>query len=82
MRVQFLNATTRQVVKPEVVGDFTIVSNEFNLFMAERAVAHGLDGGHLSFRDAKPQPGLIVRTTSDGYEIRIYTDMYVGPETI
>lgn len=74
MKVQFFNATTREVVKPEVVGDYPEVSNEFNLFMAERAKA----SPGVTVRDALPGPGLIVRTTSDGYEVRIYTDMYVG----
>lgn len=79
MKVQFFNATTREVVKPEVIGNFTEVSEAFNSFMAECAVAHGLNGGHLSVRDAMPGPGLIVRTMSDGHEVRIYTDMYVEP---
>lgn len=75
MKIQFFNATTREVVKPEVLGNFTEVSNEFNLFMAERAKATP----GLSVRDVLPCPGLIIRNTSDGYEIRIYTDMYVEP---
>lgn len=75
MKVQFLDAATRQAVKNEVVGNFTEVSNEFNLFMAAAAAA----SPGVTFRDAMPSPGLIVRTMSDGHEVRIYTDMYVEP---
>lgn len=78
MKVQFLDAATRMAVQPEVVGNFTQVSNEFNLFMAKCAEACP----SLTFRDAMPGPGLIVRTLSDGHEVRMYTDMYVEPGTV
>lgn len=78
MKVQFLNAATRQAVQPEVEGEFDVVGEAFNQFMAKCAVAYGLNGRFLSIRDRSPERGLIVRTMSDGHELRLYSDNHIS----
>lgn len=80
MKVQFLDAATRMAVQPEVEGDHSVVGEAFNQFMAKCAVAYGLNGRFLSVRDCSPERGLIVRTMSDGHEVRLYSDYHISQQ--
>lgn len=72
MLVQFLNAATKVAVQPEVEGNSIIVTEAFSLFMIKCSKADPA----ITIRDSSPEPGLIVRTLSDGHEVRLYTDYY------